>query len=154
MPREILIRRDTVPDVRSHGQAKRKKWRPARIVRIYRAWEIGGAQFRFLRSRISRDVRERVPDVRPRRRSPSPRGKTFDEPAGTTAGCRAGGQIYREQFSTFARPLALRSRLRLYTQRGCIGCVREPRGLLPTHAPGGLLPLNIYPSVRGESRWR
>lgn len=79
-----------------------------------------------------RDARERVPDVPIVIRVLHPRGKTFDEPVRTTttADRPCQGRIYREQFSTLARSLALRSCLhaRMYTQTRespvAYGCVR------------------------------
>jgi len=83
----------------------------------------------------------------------------LDQQSAIDRPCR--GRIYRAQFSTlvrsFARSLSDRAYVlaRRYESPDAYGCVREPRGLPPTHAPGGTLHrLNIYPSVRRESRRR
>lgn len=108
MPCEIPIRGHTIPDIRSLGQATRKRGdRRENRADLSRVGSRRGAIPIFTRSNFPRCARTRVPDV-PARRSPAPGEKTFDEPAGTTTACRPcrRGRIYREQFSTFARSLA------------------------------------------------
>lgn len=108
--------------------------------------------------RIFRDARERVPDVPVTIRVLHPQGKhstsLLEQQWPAT---HAGGEFIETNFPcSLARSLSDRAYAHIlrYESPDACGCVREPRGLPPTHAPRGLLRLNIYPSVRGESRRR
>lgn len=101
------------PLARARELKKRKRARngkKARIMRIYRAWEVDRAQFRFLRipSNFPRYARTRFGCSRRRSRSPCPREKHSTSPLEQQwrSTAHAGGEFIENNFPRRARSFA------------------------------------------------